>query len=287
MGNEVERTLVGHTREVEACAITPDGRRIVSASWDTTLKIWDLDSGRLERSLEGHSNSVVACAIPPDGRRIVSASFDHTLKVWDVATGVCEVTIHGVAPFRCVAATPDLLCAGNNIGDLWVLETTSRPEHQETTSTTRPLRLFYSYSHKDEALRDELETHLAILERQSLIAPWHDRRIEPGTSLTGAIDSNLEEADIILLLVSADFIASPYCYEKEMLRALERHNANQARVIPIILRATEFKGAPFEKLQALPKDAKPVTSWSNKDEAWTDVARGLRLVVESLRTSKR
>ncbi|HLM74961.1 MAG TPA: TIR domain-containing protein, partial [Polyangiaceae bacterium] len=224
--------------------------------------------------------------ITPDGR-IVSTSDDHTLKVWDVETGACEVTIHGVAPFLCVTVTPDLLCAGNDIGDLWVLVTTSRPERQETTSTTRPLRLFYSYSHKDEALRDELETHLAILQRQGLIAPWHDRCIEPGTDWAGAVDSNLEEADIILLLVSADFIASPYCYEKEMLRALERHHANQARVIPIILRATDFKGAPFEEIQALPKDAKPVTEWKNRDKAWTDVARGIRLAVESLRASKR
>ena len=241
----------------------------------------------LERSLEGHSDSVRACAITPDGRRIVSASYDHTLKIWDVATGVCEVTIHGVAQFHCVTVTPDLLCAGNHLGDLWVLETTSRPERPETTSPTPPLRLFYSYSHKDEALRDELETHLAILQRQGLIAPWHDRRIEPGTNWAEAIDRNLEEADIILLLVSADFIASPYCYEKEMLRALERHNASQARVIPILLRPTHFKGAPFEKLQPLPKDARPVTDWKNKDKAWTDVARGIRLVVESLRASKR
>jgi hypothetical protein len=227
----------------------------------------------------------MACAITPDGRRIVSASLDHTLKVWDIATGACEVTIHGVAQFRCVTVTPDLLCAGNNIGDLWVLETTSRPERP--TSTTRPLRLFYSYSHKDEALRDELETHLAILKRQGLIAPWHDRRIEPGTDWAGAIDSNLEEADILLLLVSADFIASPYCYEKEMQRALARHHASQARVIPIILRETDFEGAPFEELQALPRDAKPVTEWENRDKAWTDVVRGIRLVIKSLRASKR
>ncbi|HZF47283.1 MAG TPA: TIR domain-containing protein [Polyangiaceae bacterium] len=223
--------------------------------------------------------------VSPDGRRIVSASEDNTLKVWDVATGACEVTIHGVAPFRCVAVTPDLLCAGNYTGDLWVLETTSRPERP--TSTTRPLRLFYSYSHKDEALRDELETHLVILKRQGLIEQWHDRRIEPGTNWAGAIDSNLEKADILLLLVSADFIASPYCYEKEMQRALERHRASQARVIPILLRPTDFKGAPFEKLQALPKDTKPVTSWEDRDEAWTDVVDGIRLVVESLRASKR
>jgi hypothetical protein len=123
--------------------------------------------------------------------------------------------------------------------------------------------------------------------RQGFIAPWHDRRIEPGANWVGAIDRNLEKADIILLLVSADFIASWYCYKKEMQRALERHHASQARVIPIILRPTDFKGAPFEELQALPKDAKPVTDWKNKDKAWTDVARGIRLVVESLRASKR
>ena len=197
------------------------------------------------------------------------------------------MTIHGVAPFLCVTVTPDLLCAGNDIGDLWVLETTSRPERQETTSTTPPLRLFYSYSHKDEALRDELETHLAILKHQGLIASWHDRRIEPGTNWAGVIDRNIEEADIVLLLVSADFMASPYCYEKEMQLALERHHAGQARVLPIILRPTDFKGAPFEMLQALPKNARPVTSWRDRDEAWTDAIGSIRIAAESLRASTR
>lgn len=148
------------------------------------------------------------------------------------------------------------------------------------------IRLFYSYSHKDEAFRDELETHLAILRRQGIIESWHDRRIEPGGDWAGEIDRNLEEADIILLLVSANFIASDYCFEKEMKRAMERHQAGEARVIPIILKRADLEGVPFLKLQALPKDAKPIATWRDQDEAWTDVARGIRRVAETLRARK-
>src|SRR3954471_1709733 len=107
-----------------------------------------------------------------------------------------------------------------------------------------PISLFYSYSHKDEALRDELETHLSLLKRQGVIAGWHDRRIEAGTEWAGAIDKNLEEAGIILLLVSADFLASPYCWDVEVRRAMERHEAGTARVIPVILRPVDWHSAP-------------------------------------------
>jgi internalin A len=96
--------------------------------------------------------------------------------------------------------------------------------------------LFYSYAHKDESLRNELETHLKLLQRQGRIESWHDRDIEAGDEWKRKIDDNLERADIILLLVSADFIASEYCYEKEMTRAIERHEKNEARVIPVIVR---------------------------------------------------
>jgi TIR domain len=99
----------------------------------------------------------------------------------------------------------------------------------------------------------------------------------------GSIDKNLEAAKIILLLVSSDFIASDYCYDKEMKRALEKHRAGEARVIPIILRHCDWERAPFAELQALPEDAKPVTEWKYSDEAWTDVARSIRKIVEELR----
>lgn len=147
---------------------------------------------------------------------------------------------------------------------------------------SKPVELFYSYSHKDETLRDELETHLALLKRQGVICGWHNRRITAGTEWAHQIDEHLNSARVILLLISADFLASDYCYDVEMKRALERHEAGEARVIPVILRPVDWRGDPFGKLQALPKDAKPVISWADRDEAFTDVARGIRKAVEEL-----
>ena len=144
------------------------------------------------------------------------------------------------------------------------------------------INIFYSYSHKDESLQKELAKHLSILRRQGVIKTWHDRKITPGREWEGQINQHMNSADIILLLISSDFIASDYCYDIELKRAIERHHAGDAIVIPIILRPVDWKGSPFEKLQALPTDAKPVTSWSSLDEAFFDITKGLRKVCEEL-----
>src|SRR5262245_9276282 len=136
--------------------------------------------------------------------------------------------------------------------------------------------LFYSYSHKDEKMLDKLTVHLAILKRAGVITAWHDRNIGAGEDWKHAIDEHLDTAAIVLLLVSPDFVASDYCWSHEMTRALERHDAGEALVIPIILRPVDWDGAPFGRLQALPKDAKPITVWPNRDLAWVDVVRGIR-----------
>lgn len=136
--------------------------------------------------------------------------------------------------------------------------------------------VFFSYSHADENLRDRLEVHLSALKRQGAIEAWHDRRIKAGDNLTGAIHKELERADIILLLVSPDFINSDYCYDVEMKRALERHEADDARVIPIILRHCDWHSTPFGKLLAAPKDGKPIQSWPDLDEAFLDVVKAIR-----------
>jgi len=148
------------------------------------------------------------------------------------------------------------------------------------------VEVFYSYSHKDERLLDKLRNHLTQFKREGLIADWHDRRIGAGSEWKEQIDRHLDSARVILLLVSADFLASDYCYDVEMRRALERHDAGEARVIPVILRAVDWQGAPFGKLQALPKDGKPVTTWSNRDAAYVDIARGIRQAVEGLRNPR-
>jgi hypothetical protein len=132
--------------------------------------------------------------------------------------------------------------------------------------------IFFSYSHIDENLRDKLEEHLSLLKHQGLIESWHDRRIVAGSNIDDEINENLEKADVILLLVSSSFIASNYCYGREMKRAMERHQDKSARVIPVILRPCDWHTAPFGSLLAAPKDGKAVTTWADQDEAFTDVA---------------
>jgi serine protease AprX len=149
-----------------------------------------------------------------------------------------------------------------------------------TDTGHRVLRVMCSYSHKDEVLWDELRAHLAPLRRQGLIELWYDRMIRPGMQWGSVIARELQEADVILLLVSAYFIDSDYAYEIEMQRAIERHKARQAHVVPIIVRPADWSATPFAEIQALPKDAKPVTSWDDQQEAWADVAKGLRALVE-------
>jgi internalin A len=151
----------------------------------------------------------------------------------------------------------------------------------------RPARLFYSYSHKDETLRSELETHLKILHRRGLIEPWHDRNIDAGEEWKSKINDHLKSADIILLLVSSDFIASDYCYEIEMKTALKKHADGESKVIPIIIRDVNWKSAPFAKLQALPIDAKPVTEWATRDAAWRNVSDGVERALAGLEKAGR
>ena len=138
------------------------------------------------------------------------------------------------------------------------------------------VKVFISYSHKDEALRDSLATHLSNLQWQGIISSWYDRQLVAGMEWDDKITTELESTDIILLLISPDFTASKYCREVEIPIALQRHEAKQAYVVPVILRPFDWFDAPFAKLQAFPKDAKPVTTWLNQDEAFVSVTQGIR-----------
>lgn len=144
------------------------------------------------------------------------------------------------------------------------------------------LDVFISYSHKDEEFRERLEVHLVMLKRQGIIRIWNDRRIGAGKDIHGEISVNLEAADIVLLLVSPDFLASAYCYDREMVRAMERHKEAAARVIPVILRVCDWHGASFGHLKAVPRDGQPITKFTDRDEGFTEVAKAIRDVVAEL-----
>lgn len=148
------------------------------------------------------------------------------------------------------------------------------------------INIFFSYAHKDESYREQLEEHLAIFKRQGLIQGWSDRKITAGDDWKSAIDTSLQSADLILLLISSSFIASDYCYSTELSTALARHESGDAYVIPIFIRPVEFQDAPFAKIQGLPKDAKPVSMWDDADLAWKDIASGIKLSVAKIREKK-
>jgi hypothetical protein len=145
-----------------------------------------------------------------------------------------------------------------------------------------PVRIFISYSGKDRRLVSELHQHLHPLKRQGLIETWSDRQIMAGESWHDAIDANLERADLILLLVSPDFLASDYAWSTEVKRALERAHAGNARVVAILLRPTDLHDSHLAHLQLLPRNHQPLTTWANRDEAWATTAKEIRGIVESL-----
>jgi hypothetical protein len=144
-----------------------------------------------------------------------------------------------------------------------------------------PLCIFLSYSHHDEKLCERFLVYLRQLERQGFIQPWHDRCITAGTEWAGAIDDSLNGADIIIFLVSADFLASDYCNDVEMTLALKRSRTGGARLLPVILKPCDWKTSPLAGFQVLPKDGKPIVDWKTSDHGFDNAVKGLRrLIVE-------
>lgn len=144
------------------------------------------------------------------------------------------------------------------------------------------IKVFFSYSHRDEEYRHELETHLAALQRQGVISTWHDRRIAAGGHVDHEISEHLESAHVILLMVSAYFLASDYCYDIEMQRALQRHEAGTAVVIPVIVHPCDWQNAPFGKLRATPADGKPLSKFANIHDGLHQVTKDIRAVADRL-----
>jgi hypothetical protein len=146
----------------------------------------------------------------------------------------------------------------------------------------KALKVFISYSHQDEELKNELEKHLSPLKRLNLIDSWHDRRINAGDQWDVAIANALNDASIVILLISIDFINSKYCYDIEMQSALERERIGEVVVIPVIARNCLWKTTDFARLQATPTDGRAIASWQDRDEALTDVAQKIQEVAQRL-----
>lgn len=147
------------------------------------------------------------------------------------------------------------------------------------------IEVFISYSKQDKELRDGLLAHLRPLEREGIIT-WHDRQILPGTEWNEEIKARLNAADIILLLISADFLATDYCTQVEIPEALRRHEAGKVTVMPVILRSCGWKYTPLAKIQAYPEKAKPIVSWTYIDDAYTNVVDGVYLAATKIKEQR-
>ncbi|SRR6266567_2164118 len=151
-----------------------------------------------------------------------------------------------------------------------------------TPALKKGLTLYYCYASEDKMLRDELDKHLMALKIQGRITTWHQGEVQAGSEWKREISVRLKQSDVILLLVSPDFLASEEIYRGEMAQALIRHEQHQALVIPILLRPADREGTPLNRLQALPANGKPVTQWNNRDEVFFEIAQGIRNAINAL-----
>lgn len=152
----------------------------------------------------------------------------------------------------------------------------------ETRPACCPVRLFYSYSQKDEELAQTLDKHLTTLRRLGWIRDWHRGRVSPGRPVEAEARRELADADIVLLLLSADFMAEDALMEGDAANALARHRIGTMRVIPIRLRPVDLEGTEIDELSSLPSNGRPVSDWDNKDSAFTDIAGGVRTAIRNL-----
>ncbi|MEO6187506.1 MAG: toll/interleukin-1 receptor domain-containing protein [Ginsengibacter sp.] len=146
--------------------------------------------------------------------------------------------------------------------------------------------IFISYAHLDEELKKELDKYLKVLKRSSKIESWNDRDLVPGQEWDAEIMAALAKANVILLLISIDFNASDFIWDKELASAMKRHEEGTAHVVPVILRRCDWSKMPYAKLQALPRNATPITEYENRDEGFTEVAIGIEKLVDYMNSKQ-
>jgi hypothetical protein len=142
------------------------------------------------------------------------------------------------------------------------------------------LRVFYSYAHRDEPLRAALQAHLSPLRRERILMDWWDRQIRPGAAWDTEIAAQLTSSHIVIVLLSAYFIASDYAYGKELATALEMHREGRLTVVPVIARPCHWRDLPIGQLQALPANGRAVTRWRDRDSAYVSVVEGIERIAQ-------
>ncbi|PTL76439.1 TIR domain-containing protein [Vitiosangium sp. GDMCC 1.1324] len=275
-------TLVGHGESVNGCAVTPDGRRVVSASDDKTLKVWRVETGRELATLEGHGDSVNGCAVTADGRRVVSASWDKTLRVWDLDSGQCLHTLYGIGGFCSVASTSGVICAGDAIGNVWILEIESSESVRPRVTPSARDSVFISYSKKDEKWLERLETHLTPLVRSGVIKLWNDTHIQPGAEWRTEIEIALMRSKVAVLLVSADFLASDFIARHELPPLLSAAENEGLKILWVPISASLVESTELGRYQSVLNPRRPLNGLTSA-QAETALVKVCTEIVKALK----
>ncbi|HEX2093580.1 MAG TPA: toll/interleukin-1 receptor domain-containing protein [Longimicrobiaceae bacterium] len=224
----------------------------------------------VERTLPGANPTIAASA---DGE--VFVDLDRLTQAREDGRSHC-IDLEGIAwPVERFARLPSRTdLARSDREDLY-------PEAPAMKTATSKLKIFISYAHKDEAYKDELRNRLKIIGRSCPIEYWDDRELFAGTLVDEEIFERLNAADITCLLISSDFVASDYCWTREMASALEQYERHGKLPVPIIVRRTpSWQDEKIGKHVALPKDGKPLSDWRTQDDFWADVEEGLRRLIK-------
>ena len=148
-----------------------------------------------------------------------------------------------------------------------------------------PLKLFLSYAHEDRDIVAELRKHLAPLRYEQIVTDWYDLELMPGHDWDQDIISQLESSDLVLVVISADFVASNYAYGRELNLSLDLHDQDRVRLLPVIARNCKWQNLPFARLQVLPEGAVAISSWQNRDDAFVSVVLGVERVAREILSS--
>ena len=151
---------------------------------------------------------------------------------------------------------------------------------------TAKVKVFLSYAHEDEAYKTELDKHLAVQKRGEKIQVWNDRELKAGKFIHDEIDEHLTESDLIILLLSADFFDSEYCYCVEMQKAIQLNEKGENIIIPVIVRPCDWLDSPLKQIVALPQDGKPINMWENQDEAYMNIVQGIKEAIAEIQNEK-
>ena len=294
----LRRRLDDAPGRVLALGWSPDALTVAAAGEDDAqIRIWSVQDGHIAHLVPTAATAVSELTISSScGKWLAAKDSTGRLRLWDTRSWTERAVMSespgagSGAPFLAFSPTSATLASYDasqgGVTVYSVVETVPANYSAVEAAPARPVavdlprKVFVSYAHADRKYLERLLTYLEPLKRESRLEIWSDCAIDAGSEWHEEIRRRLANADIIIFLISAAMLASDYITDVELRMALSRHQAKEAIVVPLILRTADWKRTPLGALQALPDQAKPITSWSNKDDAFQSVSDGLRRLIE-------